>query len=207
MMPNVSALWISILRHQTTKNPEPGRRIWERGDLKIQFLATKNTLKEPLRLWTDTLMVWVATCKGLLSQHFICTNFLQLNSCMQKGLEFEGANTWVGKGCYQKKLQPKGRQFTVHERYQWGGKIHWIDFFKSIVVKKKKFSDLLAKWEKYCAMKKYSRGCCRNIPDPGQRQDYRSFTSQNPWILCYNTSSCLLSAELHPAPQILAAGS
>lgn len=51
---------------------------------------------------------------------------------------------------------------------------------------------LLAKWEKYCAMRKYSRGCCRNIPDPGERQNYSSFTSQNAWILCYNTSAALL---------------
>lgn len=50
MRANVSASRISIPRHLTTENPQPGRGIWGRGDLKLQLLATKNTLREPLRL-------------------------------------------------------------------------------------------------------------------------------------------------------------
>lgn len=88
-----------------------------------------------------THVVWAATCRNFLSQHFTCKNSLELNSYMQNGSEFEEAKTWVGRDATSKKKDTasrEDRQFTVHERYQWGGKSHWVDFLKFIVVKEKK---------------------------------------------------------------------
>lgn len=110
MRANISASRISIPHHLTTENPEPGRRIWGRGDLKLWFLATNNTLREPLRLWTDTLTWSELLHASFLSQHFICKNSLELNSYMQKGSEFEEANTWVGRDATSKKKEVASRK-------------------------------------------------------------------------------------------------
>lgn len=210
MRANISASRISIPHHLTTENPEPGRRIWGRGDLKLWFLATNNTLREPLRLWTDTLTWSELLHASFLSQHFICKNSLELNSYMQKGSEFEEANTWVGRDATSKKKEVASRKDNLQSMKDTSEGETSIEliFKNSLQLKKKKkdqFPDLLAKSEnqnQYCAIRKYSRGCCRGLPDPGERQDYWSFTSQSTWISCYSTSSCLLLAALPPAPQI-----
>lgn len=144
-----------------------------------------------------THVVWAATCRNFLSQHFTCKNSLELNSYMQNGSEFEEAKTWVGRDATSKKKDTasrEDRQFTVHERYQWGGKSHWVDFLKFIVVKEKKnhFWACLQNERSTVPWENTAEAAGRNIPDPGERQNYSSFTSQNTWILCYNTSTALL---------------